>query len=139
MLPAAVVRNLVVCDDIVTRSEDPHKVDLLGVLANLDVVKDRILPAMHSEAKYRYPELCVYAALSEVRGAGTLQIRCVQSPEETVAFTTPVYRVRFPNDPLQVIGIPFRIRNCVFPQLGLYAIQLWYNGTRVDERFLRLR
>jgi hypothetical protein len=132
MLPAAVVRNLVVCENIVSHHDNAIKVDLLGVVANLHV-------ADPLSEHFLFAELCIYAALSEARGTATLQVRCVQHPEGNLVFTTPLYRQEFRNDPLEVIGLPFRVRRCRFPQLGLYAFQLWYNAEMLEERFVRLR
>lgn len=52
---------------------------------------------------------------------------------------TPPHDVTFGADPLEVIGVPFRIRDCSFPYPGMYSIQFWYNGEKVEERPLRLR
>jgi hypothetical protein len=132
MLPTAVARNLVVCEDIVRHADNPQKVDLLRVVSNFHVVE-------WSGDSFYFPELCVYAALSEARGLATLSIHCVQHPEGGLVFSTPEHPVEFSNDPLQVIGIPFRIRHCVFPALGMYSFQLWYNVAMLDERYINIR
>jgi hypothetical protein len=42
----------------------------------------------------------------------------------------------FPDNPLRIVPVVFRIRECVFRRPGLYWIQFWHNGRPVDERAL---
>jgi hypothetical protein len=81
----------------------------------------------------------VFLALTEGRGTGTAQIICVFEETGQRIFGSPQYQVQFGPDPLEVIGVPFRIRDCRFPYPGMYSIQFWYNDEKVEERPLRLR
>jgi hypothetical protein len=54
-------------------------------------------------------------------------------------FGTPERSLSFGDDPLEVVGVPFRILDCWFPYSGHYSIQFWYNSELVDERPLSLR
>ena len=54
-------------------------------------------------------------------------------------FGTPKHVVTFGPDPLAILGVQFRLRDCLFPFPGLYSVQFWYNDTKVEERPLLLR
>lgn len=86
-----------------------------------------------------YRELCVFLTLTEGRGEADAQIICIFEETGQMVFTTPERRIGFGTDPLEVVGVPFRIRDCPFPRAGLYSIQFWYNEKLVLEQPLRLR
>jgi hypothetical protein len=102
-----------------------------------------ILHAIHSTKQppfpVRHPELCVFAQLTECRGSGDVRIDIVQADGGSVVFRTQTRKVNFGNDPLEVLGLSFRIRNCPFPEAGLYWIQLWYNDHMIAQEPLLLR
>jgi hypothetical protein len=81
----------------------------------------------------------VFLALTEGRGTGTAQIICVFEDTGQKIFETPQRQVAFGADPLEVVGLPFRIRDCRFPYPGMYSIQFWYNDEKMEERPLLLR
>jgi hypothetical protein len=86
-----------------------------------------------------YREFCVFLVLTEGRGQARGKMVCVFEENGQRIFETPERAITFGADPLEVTGVPFRIRDSLFPQPGLYLIQFWYNGDKLDERPLRLR
>jgi hypothetical protein len=66
-------------------------------------------------------------------------MECVLEEIGQKIFETHRHAVRFGADPLEILGLPFRIQNCPFPSSGLYSIQFWYDGEMLAERPLRLR
>ena len=54
-------------------------------------------------------------------------------------FETAGRPIAFGSDPLEIVGVPFRIRDCRFPFPGLYSVQFWYDGLLLEERPLRMR
>ena len=44
-----------------------------------------------------------------------------------------------PDDPLEVVGLSFRIRHCTFPESGLYWLQFWYNHVPIAQAPLLLK
>lgn len=56
-----------------------------------------------------------------------------------MVFATPKRHVVFGVDPLEVVGVAFRIQDCPFPRPGVYSIQFWYDDEKLDERPIRLR
>ena len=127
-----IVRYMILCDDWNVDPANPNRVNIRGLLSNID-----------SDAQPPYPcvreELCVFLALTEARGKGLAEIVCVFDETGQWIFKTPAYTVTFGNDPLDVVGVPFRIRNCSFPFPGLYSMQFWYDGEVVAEQPFRLR
>jgi len=47
--------------------------------------------------------------------------------------------IPLPTSPLEVVGVTFRIRNCLYPEPGLYLVQFWYNEQVIAEQPLLLR
>jgi hypothetical protein len=56
-----------------------------------------------------------------------------------VIFRTRTRTMPLPNDPLEVVGATFRIRNCLFREQGLYWVQFWYNEQIIAEQPVLLR
>lgn len=127
-----VVRYMLLCEDCRVDPADPRRVDIVGLLTNIRSLDDPPYPLL-------YPELCVFVAMTECRGEGRVQIACVHEETGRRVFVSPERRVAFANDPLEVAGMIFRIKECLFPRSGLYSIQLWYNGEKIEECPLRLR
>ena len=126
------VRYMILCEDWNVAPDNPRRVNILGLLTNIHSLSDDPYPLL-------FRELCVFLALTEARGSGTAQIVCTFEETGRRIFGTPERKIAFGNDPLEVVGVPFRIRDCVFPEEGLYSIEFWYNGQKVEERALRLR
>jgi hypothetical protein len=123
---------MIVCEDWASAPNNPRRVDIHGLLSNIHSLDQPAYPLL-------YWEMCVFLVLTEGRGTGTAQIICVFEETSQKVFETPQRQVRFGRDPLDVVGVPFRIRACPFPHPGMYVIQFWYNGAKLDERPLRLR
>jgi hypothetical protein len=127
-----VVRYMLVCDDWRFDALNSRRITVIGLLSNIHSVDDPPYPLL-------YRELCVLLILTGGRGEGDGHIVCVVEETGQKVFETRKRRVKFGPDPLDVTGVPFRIRDCPFPFAGLYSIQFWYDGSMVDERPLRLR
>jgi hypothetical protein len=63
----------------------------------------------------------------------------VQADTDLAILETPSRDIVFGNDPLHVLGLPVRIKDCVFPEPGLYWIQVWYEGRLIAEQDLLLK
>ncbi len=116
-----VVRHMIVCEDIPVDPANPRRVTLVNLLTTIQSPSQPPFP-------FRYPKLCTYIQLTECRGVAEVQLQIEQADAQTGIFQTPLQRVSFGNDPLQVFSMSFRLRNCTFPSAGLYWVQLWYNG-----------
>jgi hypothetical protein len=123
---------MILCEDWGTDPQNPRRVSIHGLLSNIRSLDQPPYPLL-------YQELCVFLALTEGRGTGTAQIICVFEDTGQKIFETPQRQVAFGADPLEVVGLPFRIRDCRFPYPGMYSIQFWYNDEKMEERPLLLR
>lgn len=121
-----IVRYMILCQDWGVAPENPRRVNIYGLLSSIRALEKPPYPLL-------YRELCVFLALTETRGTGTAQIVCVLEETGQRVFGSPKYTVSFGDDPLEVVGLPFRIRDCRFPEKGLYSIQFWYNDEKVHE------
>lgn len=126
------VRYLIVCEDIQTDPIYPLRVSLLGLLNSIRSIDEPAFPLL-------YAELCVFVQLTECRGVGTGRIDIVHADTNTVVFRTKTHSLPLSNDPLDVRGLSFRIRNCLFSSAGLYWIQFWYNNETIAQQPLLLR
>ena len=127
-----VVRYMLLCDDWRLDGPTGRRVTVVGLLWTINSVGDPPYPLF-------YREFCVFLALTECRGQGAGHIVCVFEDTGQTVFETPRQPISFPVNPLDVVGVPFRIRDCTFPRPGRYSIQFWYDGVLVAERPLQLR
>jgi hypothetical protein len=70
-----------------------------------------------------------------------VELRIMHADSGQFAYAGPdrPWRAALPNDPLEVVGLPFRIRNIEFPEPGLYWVQFWYNERLLAQQPLVLR
>jgi hypothetical protein len=123
------VRFMAICEDMVIEDK---RVSLHHLILNLIAKDTPPFPVI-------VPQLCVFVALAEARGHAEFFLRIVQADSETVLFTTKKRSHHFGPDPLKAHGIPFRVRNCTFPEAGLYWIQFWFNSALLAQQDLFLR
>jgi hypothetical protein len=86
--------------------------------------------------------ICVFLVLTEGHGRGIGQIRVayVDSEPHQQLFGSPEHVLDFTGrSPLELIGVVFRIKACLFPRAGRYSVQFWYDNKKVEERPLELK
>jgi hypothetical protein len=127
-----IVRYMLLCDDWRLDGPGNRRVTIVRLIWNIHAVEDPPYPLF-------YRELCVFLALTEGRGQGEGNIVCVFEDTSEKVFETRKRPIQVPADPLEVVGVPFRIRDCSFPRPGRYTVQFWYDGVMVEERPLRMR
>lgn len=127
-----VVRDMILCDDWEVDPSNRFRVNILGLLNSIRSLDEPPYPLL-------YREFCVFLVLTEGRGKGDSRIIGVLEETGQRVFATGIQQIRFGGDPLEIVGVPFRIRDCLFPYPGQYSIQFWYNDEMLEERPLRLR
>ena len=127
-----VVRYMLLCDDWRVDPDNGRRVVIIGLISNIDAIDEPAYPLL-------YPEICVFLVLTDGYGQGQGKIVCVYEETGERVFETRSRPILFGPDPLEIVGVPFRIRDCPFPRPGMYSVQFWYEGELVDERPLRLR
>jgi hypothetical protein len=126
------VRYLIVCDDIRTGPDNPQRVSLVGLCSAIRSLADPPFPVCHEE-------LCVFVQLTGCRGPGQGRIEIVHADSGRMDYRSPTWPLPLPSDPLEVVGLPFRLRNCVFREAGLYWVQFWYDEQCLAQQPLLLR
>src|SRR5438477_3091197 len=124
MPTAPILRYMILCDDWETDPIKARSINILGLLTNIHPLELPPYPF--------YRDLCVLLFLTEGRGVGDGQIVCVFEETAQKIFETPKRQISFAADPLEVVGVSFRIRHCPFPEPGIYLLQFWYNGEELD-------
>jgi hypothetical protein len=127
-----VVRHMLLCEDIRRETNNPKKIDVLGLLNTLEALEEPAFP-LH------LPVLCVYMEVTGGRGTGQAHIDCRQADSGRVVFSSPAHALTFPPNPLAIRGLVFRISACRFPEPGLYWIQFCYNQRMLAEQPLVVR
>jgi hypothetical protein len=89
----------------------------------------------------RQQKLCVYAALTDLRGKTQLRLRLVyvvsksNEDKEVMAIAGEVDS----RDPLAVAELVISLHNLVFPEQGEYRFQLWNQDSLLGERRYTVR
>lgn len=125
-------RSLVVCETIRTDPADPNRVSLTNLISRVRAVGTPPYPV-------RLPQLGVFAQLTECRGEGLVWVEVRFADTEEPVFRSTQRRLTFPNAPLVLHGVRFRLLNCPFPRPGPYAVQLWYNDGVIAQTLIDLR
>jgi hypothetical protein len=124
------VRYLIVCEDVQTDPDNPRRVTLVGLISAIRALEQPPFPLL-------YREICVFLQLTECRGPADGRIEIHHADSGSVVFRTRT--IPFGNDPLEVVGATFRIRNCLFQESGLYWVQFWYNEQMIAQQLLLLK
>ena len=127
-----VVRHMILCEDWIAAPQDAPRVTIIGLLTNIRAIDQPPYPLV-------YRQLCIFLTLTDGRGEGKGKIVCRFEETGETVFQTPDRSIEFPADPLEVVGVPFRIRDCPFPQPGMYSLEFWYDSERLQTCSLRLR
>jgi hypothetical protein len=127
-----VVRYLIVCEDVQTDPEHPLRITIVGLLGSVRSLKQPPFPL-------RYSELCVFLQLTECRGPAEGRIEIQQADTDRVIFRTQTRTITLSNDPLELVGIVFRVQDCLFAEPGLYWFQFWYNEEMIAQQPVLLR
>jgi hypothetical protein len=126
------VRYLVVCEDVQTDPDNPRRVTLAGLISAIRSLEQPPFPLL-------YREICVFLQLTECRGPADGRIEIHHADSGQVVFRTRTRTIPFASDPLEVVGVTFRLRNCLFQEPGLYWVQFWYNEQMTAQQPLLLR
>ncbi len=127
-----VVRYLIACEDVQADPDNPRRVSLTGLISAIRSLEQPAFPPL-------YPEFCVFLQLTECRGPAEGRIEIQHADSGQVAFRTRSRTIPFSSDPLEVVGIAFRLRNCLFQEPGLYWVRFWYNDQAIAQQPLLLR
>jgi hypothetical protein len=126
-----IVRYMTLSNDLRVDPRTPHLVDIIGLLYSIRALDNPPFPLL-------YQQICVLLTLTDSRGEGEGWVECVNADTGQRIFRSARHRIVFCDDRLRVVGARFRITNCPFPAAGMYAMQFWYNGALVEQKYLRV-
>jgi hypothetical protein len=126
-----IVRYLIVCEDLQTDTDNPRRVTIVGLISTIRACEQPSYPLLNRE-------LCVFLQMTECRGPAEGHVEIQHADSGRVVFRTSQRTLPLPNDPLEVVGVTFRIRNCIFPEPGLHWVQFWYKGRIIGQQPLLL-
>jgi hypothetical protein len=118
---------MLLCDAWRVDPGNSHRVTIDGLISSIRAIDDPPYPLLREE-------LCVFLILTGGHGQGQGHIACVFEDTGQTIFESGRRPIVFGPDPLEVVGVPFRIRDCRFPFPGLYAVQFWYDEVRNGRR-----
>jgi hypothetical protein len=126
------LRHLILCEDVQVDPENPRRITLVGLFGAIRALGPTPYPLLQRE-------LCVFLQMTECRGPAEGRVELQNADSGEVIFRTRTRTLPLGNDPLEVVGVTFRIRNAIFPTPGLYWVQFWYNGRILGQQSLQLR
>ena len=129
---APIVRYMLPCEDWGCDEGHSNRITVSGLISNIHATTSAAFPLI-------YPEMCIFLGVTEGRGRGEGQIVCIDEETGLKVFETPRHLIRFGRDPLEMVAVGFRIRGCPFPFAGVYLLQFWYNGIKLEECPVRVR
>ncbi len=127
-----VVRYLILCENVEIDNDHPRRISLVGLINTIHSMEEPAFPLLHQE-------FCVFLQFSGCRGPAEGRVEIQHADSGQIAFRTRTRTIPFDNDPLLVMGVNFRIRNCLFTESGLYWVQFWYNDEMIAQQALLLR
>jgi hypothetical protein len=125
------VQYLILCDDIRTDPNNNLRLDVLGLITHIRSTATPSYPFIR-------PLFCVLVVLTSCQGTGELSIRIVQEGTGRVVFRNQPRRMKFVGALQDAVGINFRVRNCSFPDAGLYWVECVFSGVVIGRQRLWL-
>ncbi len=127
-----IVRYMILCEDVQTDPDNPRRVTIVGLISAIQGLAQPPFPLL-------FRELCIFLQITECRGPAEGRIEILHADSGQVVFRTRTRTLLLGSDPLEVVGVTFRIRNCLFLEPGLYWVQFWYDGEMIAQQSLLLR
>jgi hypothetical protein len=124
-----VAKTVFISDDVLI---DPKsgKTHLLGLY-------DAIRPAEGHDYPYQLGKLCVFAEFTDGFGELPFHAEITQLATQETVLRTKEHRVRFPHRHA-CMKVCFRLKECMFPAPGDYAVELYCRDQFIDDRILHL-
>jgi hypothetical protein len=125
--PRPVIRNLIVCEEIVEDPNNAKRISLVNLIHRIRALEEPPYPLL-------YRQLCVYVQLTGCRGPAEVKVEIREADTDTAIVETRPRTVRFPDNPLSLHGLRFRILDCRFPAAGLYWVRFWYENEMLVQQ-----
>ena len=121
------VHVMVLCDEIEPSSVEEDVFDLRGVRTHI------VAPSF----PYTHPQLCVYLQMTGHEGVASGRAAVTFNEAEEALAKTEDYPISF-QGPLAFMHVAWNIYDCVFPEPGVYYVQVFFDDKLIHERALFL-
>jgi hypothetical protein len=121
-----VAKGLYLCDYVI--DYENGKVDLYGLF---NAIRSSTYP--HMQGRF-----CVFAQLINGLGRVPFFIDIRDAAHDQLIYTTQINHLSFP-DRNTVVQLALSIEHCLFPQSGMYLVELYCDNTWVCDTSLHLR
>jgi hypothetical protein len=116
------VQAMVLCDAIEESAQERAVFHLKGVRSGIEV---HLFPYPHSR-------LCVYLQMSGHKGEAACRVEINRAETDEVVYRTSPRVIAF-EEPMSVLPVVFRLRNCGFPAPGVYYVQIFHERKLIGE------
>jgi hypothetical protein len=125
VLPRA--QAMVLCDEVEESDEEEGTHHLTGVRSKIQV------PSFPSTRR----RLCVFLQMSGHEGDAICRLEVHRLATDERIYRTSPRPISF-QDPVLVVPVIYRLRNCEFPAPGVYYVQIFHENKMIGERPLHL-
>ena len=115
-----VVKSMVLCEDALPGPAGTGNVHLMNVFSN---IRPRSEPAF----PYHLAQLCVFLQLTDVEGQAPGHILGYHPDSGRIVLSSTRHPIQF-RDRLQVKWVVFRLKDCSFPEGGVYWMSFISTG-----------
>lgn len=126
-----VVKSMVLCEDVLPGPDATGNVHLMNVFT-------AITPRTHPQYPLLFPQICVFLQITDHQGAHQGQIRVRNLSTDRLVFGSSMHQIELESR-LQLKLILFRIRNCPFPESGIYSVEFYWDGIWITDWRLQLK
>jgi hypothetical protein len=127
------VRYMIVCDHVLKEETRSGKLTIVGLTSLV------VWPA-EATTPVSLEQLVVLLILTDGRGIGLGRILFVNEETGLPVFGTPARRISFEGkDPTGHYGVTFALRDCRFPEPGVYSVQFLFNEMVLSQQLITVR
>jgi len=123
-----VLKAFVLCNDI-RQHTDKTRVDLFG--AGLSVIRSVLTPPFPCKQSF-----WVYLLVNDEKEEGRARLAIMRA-DSGIRYFFPEISIKY-QDPIIPAKKAIRVFNVVFPQKGVYFVELWYDGEWLLDNRLEL-
>jgi len=125
--PQPSVKAILICDQII-HEVGTNKKSLIGIFEDIHI----------TSFPHSYPRIAVYANLTDAHGKYVLELRLVNSADNTVIGSGKTPEVQIDN-PLRTCEFALQIQNLIFRNPGVYEFQVFANGELVATKAFNVK
>lgn len=127
MAPQPNVKAILICDQII-HEYGTNKKSLIGIFEDIHI----------TAFPHTYPRIAVYVNLTDAHGKYVLELRLVNSADNSVIGSGKTPEVQIDN-PLRTCEFALQIQNLIFRNPGVYEFQVFANGDLIATKAFNVK